>query len=63
MNMSEDCWITAKEACALLSITDTHLAMHCKKNRVEKKRLLNAATGELSRNVRYRKTDVLKLLA
>lgn len=55
-------WITAREACSLLSVSDEYIAMASRAGLIEKRRLLNASTGRLSRNVRYRQSDVLNLL-
>lgn len=58
----QEVWITTREACALLSVSDQYLLDCCRAGLIEKRRLLSAVTGRLSRNVRYRQADVLNLL-
>lgn len=62
VNIDRDEWVTGKEACQLLSVSDEYLAQCARSGLVEKRRLVNALTGKLSRNVRYSRSDVLGLL-
>ena len=60
--IDEDSWISISEACALLSVSDEYIQTATRAGLIEKRRLTNATTGALSRNVRVKRSDVLNML-
>lgn len=60
--VQDEVWITVKEACRLISVSDEYIQTAARAGQVEKRRLTNATTGRLSRNVRFKRSDVLRLL-
>ncbi|UZK70793.1 hypothetical protein OKW76_07155 [Sphingomonas sp. S1-29] len=62
MMTQKDDWISSSEAQRILDVSDEYLATAARNGHIETGRLKNATTGRPSRNVRYRKLDVLGMM-